>query len=62
MPQPIGYASIQVEFNAQGIGSVLVFIQGDKVIQMHTSQPEGEEPLLSLERLEELAELVAGRL
>ena len=62
MPQPIGDASIQVEFNAQGIGGVLVFIQGDKVIQLHTSQPEGEEPLLSLEGLEELAELVAGRL
>ena len=62
MSSPIGEASAQVEVNAQGIGSILVFLKGDKVISLHTAQPEGQEPLLSLESLEELAKLVASRL
>ena len=59
---PIEDASIQIEVNAQGIGSMLVFIKGDKVVLLHTAQPEGQRPLLPLEGLEELAELVASRL
>ena len=41
---------------------MFVFIQGDKLVSLHTAQPEGEGPLLSLEELEQLAELVASRL
>ncbi len=62
MASPIGEASAQVEVNANGIDSMLVFLKGDKVVSLHTAQPEGQEPLLSLESLEELAELVASRL
>ena len=62
MDSPIGDASVEVKVNAQGIGSMLVFLQGDVLVMLHTAQPDDQEPLLSLEGLEELAELVAGRL
>ena len=62
MEPPIGDASAKVEFNAQGIGSVLVFIKGDKVIQLHTSMPEEQQPLVSLEGLEQIAVMVEGKL
>jgi len=62
MVPPIGEASLEVELNAQGIGSMLVFLNGDKLVQLYTFQPDDQEPLLSLEGLEELAELVASRL
>ena len=62
MTPPIGDTSGQAEVNAEGIGSMLVFTSGDKVVSLHTAQPEGQQPLLCLERLEELAELVASRL
>ena len=62
MTPPIGDISGQVEVNAEGIGSMLVFSSGDKVVSMHTMQSEGQSPLVSLEDLEELAALVVSRL
>jgi hypothetical protein len=62
MDSPFGDASFQIEVNAQGIGSMFVFIKGDKLVSMHTAQPKGEGPLLSLEGLKDLADLVASRL
>ena len=62
MDSPIGDASVEVEVNAQGIGSMLVFVKGDKLVMLHTAQRDDQEPLLSLEGLEELAQLVASRL
>lgn len=62
MVPPIGDASIEVEANSQGIGSMLIFVKGDKVVSLHTAQPDDQEPLLSLEGLKELAQLVAGKL
>ena len=62
MPSPIGDTSSQVEVNAEGIGSMLVFMSGDKVVSMHTAQSEGQSPLVSLEDLEELAALVVSKL
>ena len=62
MDWPIGDASFEIDVNAQGIGSMLVFIKGNKFVSLHTAQPEGEGPLLSLEGLEDLADLVASRL
>ena len=62
MTPPIGTISGQVEMNAGGIGSMLVFMSGDKVVSMHTTQAEGQSPLLTLEDLEELAALVVSRL
>ena len=61
MDPPIGDASIEVEVNAQGIGSMLVFIKGDRLVSLHTAQPDDQEPLVSLSSLKELAELVASR-
>ena len=48
--------------NAQGIGSMLIFINGDKLVSLHTAQSDDQEPLLSPKGLEELAKLVASRL
>ncbi len=48
--------------DAGGIGSMLIFIDGDKLVSLHTAQSDDQEPLLSLEGLEELAKLVASRL
>ena len=62
MTQPIGDASIQLELNAQGIGSMLVFLSGDRVVSLHTAQSDDQQPLVSLEGLEALARLVASRL
>jgi hypothetical protein len=62
MDSPIGDASFEIEVNAQGIGSMLVFIKGDKLVSLHTAQPDGQRPLMPLEGIEELAELVASRL
>ena len=62
MDSSIGDASMEVKVNAQGIGSILVFVKGDKFVSLHTSQPDDQEPLLSLESLEELAGLVLSRL
>jgi len=62
MDPPIGDASAEVEVNAQGIGSMVVFIKGDKVVQLHTAQPNGEQVLTDLEGLENLAEIVEKKL
>ena len=62
MASPIGDASLEIEVNAEGIGSMFVFIRGDKLVSLHTAQPEGQRPLLPLESLKELPELVASRL
>ena len=62
MSPPISDASAYVDVNAEGIGSVLVFVKGDKVLSFHTAQPDGQRPLMSLEGIEELAEIVASRL
>ena len=58
---PIGDTSVGVEVNFQGIGSMLIFINGDRLVSLHTAQSDDQEPLLSLEGLEELAKLVASR-
>ena len=62
MTPPIGDVSGQVEVNAGGIGSMIVFMSGDKLVSMHTAQPRGQAPLLSLDDLEELATLVVNKL
>ena len=62
MAPSLGDASARVGVNAQAIGSVLVFIKGGKAMSLHTSQPDSEQPLVSLEGLEELAEVVSARL
>ncbi len=62
MSPPISDASANVDVNAEGIGSVLIFVKGDKALSFHTARPDGQQSLMSLERLETLAKLVASRL
>lgn len=62
MDPPIGESSAQVLINDRGLGGSLVFIMGDKVIPLHTAQPDGQPPLVPLEDIERLAELIASRL
>ena len=62
MDPPIGESSVQVLINDRGLGGSLVFIVGDKVIPLHTAQPDGQPPLVPLEGIERLAELIASRL
>ena len=62
MTPPIGDNSARAKLNIQGIGSVLVFIQGDKAVSLHTAQVDGQQPLVTHAGLTELAKLVASRL
>ena len=62
MDPPIGKSSAQVLINDRRLGGSLVFIVGDKVIPLHTAQPGGQPPLVLLEGIERLAELIASRL
>ena len=62
MDPPIGESSASVLINDQGLGGSLVFTVGDKVIPLHTAQPEGKPPLVALEDIERLARLIASRL
>ncbi len=62
MSLPIGDISAEVEVNAQGVGSIIVFLKGRKRIQLHTAMPAGEEALVDLEGLEELMRIVESRL
>ncbi len=57
-----GDTSYRVELNAQGIGSMLTMLEGDKLLSLHTVKSEGRPALVSLEDLEELARLVLSRL
>ncbi len=58
----IGDTSAEVEVNAQGIGSIILFREGDQLIELYTVMPAGEETLVDLEGLEELARIAESRL
>ncbi len=45
-----------------GVGGLIVFRKGGNAVTLHTAQPDGEEYLVSLEGLEELARRVARKL
>ena len=62
MIPPIGNASSQMEANANGIGSNVVFLRADKLVTLHTGAPEGSEALTDLAGLRELARIIDGRL
>ena len=59
---PIGDASGGAEPNANGIGSLIAFKMGEWTIALHTAQPDGTQPLVTMDGLHSLAEIVAGRL
>ena len=62
MDPPIGHASAQMEANAAGIGSNIVFLRSDILVTLHTGMPEGTEPLTDLAGLRELAKLIDQRI
>ena len=62
MDPPIGDESFQVLGDDIGVGALIVFKKGDKAVTLHTVQPNGEEHLVSLAGLEELARRVEGKL
>ena len=62
MDPAIADASAQIEVNAQGIESMLVFLAGDRLVSLHTAQSADQQPLVSLAGIEELARVVASRL
>lgn len=62
MKTSIGDSSVEKDFNSQGVGSIVAFTKGYKVIQLHTAMPENEKPLANLKGLEELAKIVDERL
>ncbi|MFQ5969190.1 MAG: hypothetical protein ACE5J2_01660 [Nitrososphaerales archaeon] len=60
MDPPIGDASFEVEVNTQEVGSFVIFIKADKVIELHTASLA--EPIVDLKGLEGLAKIVEERL
>ncbi len=62
MAIPIGEASAKVDVNTQGIGSIIVFLLGDRTVSFHTATQEGESPVVNLNALEELARIAEERL
>jgi len=60
MQKPIGDDSLQL--NSEGIGSIVVFLKGDKLVQLHTAMAVGESPIVNLSGLVELANRVEGKL
>ncbi|HAL47097.1 MAG TPA: hypothetical protein DCP37_05035 [Dehalococcoidia bacterium] len=62
MTLSIGYASAHVDVNAGGIGGMVVFVSGDKLVTLHTAQDDSLLPLVSISAIETLAKVVAARL
>jgi len=62
MQEPIGDESFEAELNSEGMGSIVIFLKGDKFVQLHTAMPVGESPIVDLSGLEELANKVDGKL
>lgn len=57
----VGDASVGLEINDGGVGSMFVSMKGDKLIVMYT-QSEDQQQLASLDELVRLATIVASRL
>jgi len=62
MQEPIGNDSFAKRLNSEGIGSIVIFLKGDRFVQLHTAMPVGESPIVDLSGLEELANKVEGKL
>ena len=59
---PSGDESFAIQVNEVGVGVLFVFKKGDKAVTFHTAQPDGDEPLINREGLEELAGTVERKL
>ena len=62
MSPPIGDASVSLTRDERGIGSIVMFIAGDKTVSVHTILGAPVEPLVSLTDLERLARSAEERL
>ena len=62
MQKSIGDESYGVELNSNGMGSVVIFLKGDRFVQLHTAMPDGESPIVDLDALKELANKVEEKL
>ena len=62
MDETIGDASVSLEANQGGMGSVVAFKKGEWVVSLHTSHPNGDTPLMDRAALERLARAVTDRL
>ena len=60
--QPIGDESVQAVLDSRGLGSVLVFFKGDRVVTLHTAVLDGDEALTTLDGVANLAATVDKRL
>lgn len=61
MDSPIGDASTSIDVNSNGIGGMLAFVVGDKLVSIYTTG-WGDEPLLALSDIEALGKTVLSRL
>ena len=59
---PLGDESFKIQVDELGVGVLFVFKKGDKAVTLHTAQPDGDEPLIDQEGLEELARNVERKL
>ena len=62
MQEPIGNDSFVKQLNSDGMGSIIIFLKGDRLVQLHTAMPVGEYPIVDLSGLEELANKVDRKL
>jgi hypothetical protein len=62
MKPPIGDTSANVVFNGQGLGSIMMYRTGDLFVSLHTAQVFGIEPIMPVEGLGTLAQLVLTRM
>ncbi len=62
LPDSIGDASLYIEANEAGIGSMVVFKKGLWLVTLHTTQSASATPLVDLAGVETLARIVADRL
>ena len=62
MQEPVGDDSFAKQLNSEGMGSIVIFLKGDRFVQLHTAMPVGESPIVDLSGLEELANKVEGKL
>ncbi len=59
---PVGRDSYQLVANAEGIGTIIGFLSGPYVLQLHTTKPDGWAPLVGPQSLQDLAGTVQERL
>ena len=59
---PIGDAYAQYDIDDRGLGGLVMFIKGDLAVSLHTSRPDGQQALVDLEGLNQLARAVETKL